>query len=134
MRLLNHFILDISNWLDKPGFLHIQDVYSYAIEYARGIEGNNSVTVLMESKGLTVQEAMDHVALIYKDFGEILTDSRSRIRSFGPEVDKAVQTYIMGMEQWVIGNLEWSLDTGRFFGKEVRETRMVELKPHKSVV
>ena len=88
----------------------------------------------MESKGLTVQEAIDHVALIYKDCGEILTDSRSRIRSFGPEVDKAVQTYIMGMEQWVIGNLEWSLDTGRFFGKEVRETRMVELKPHKSVV
>jgi hypothetical protein len=35
------------------------------MEYARGIDGNNVVTVLMKDNNWTLQQAADHVGLQY---------------------------------------------------------------------
>lgn len=40
-----------------------QDVYSYSMEYARSIDGNNYVTVLMNDNDWSLQQAADHVGL-----------------------------------------------------------------------
>ncbi|KAI5122525.1 hypothetical protein M0805_005252 [Coniferiporia weirii] len=106
------------------------DAYSYAAELARGLEGNNSLTILMRTKGLSLNEAMDYVEVQFKEFMDTFISSKAEIRSYGPEVDAAIRSYIFGMEQWVIGNIMWSFDTQRYFGtehEEVKRTRVVRL-------
>ncbi|THH10878.1 hypothetical protein EW145_g1031 [Phellinidium pouzarii] len=107
------------------------DVYSYAAELSRGLEGNNALTILMKTKGLSITEALDYVEVEFKQFLKTFVTSKAQIRSFGPEVDAAVRSYIHGMEQWVVGNIVWSFDTQRYFGadhEEVKRTRIVKLK------
>ena len=54
------------------------------------------------------------------------------LQSFGSALDADVARYVDAMGQWVIGNLEWSFETKRYFGgnhAEVRRTRVVTLRP-----
>ncbi|EJD00897.1 terpenoid synthase [Fomitiporia mediterranea MF3/22] len=126
---------------DDPNFMRIyfaavdmicwsNDIYSYPIEYAQGLETCNVITVLMKEKNLSVQGAMDHVAELFKDFADTMISCKQNIRSFGEDEDRSVQAYIYGMEQWVCGNLTWSFDCARYFGEkneEVKKTGVVEL-------
>ena len=44
----------------------------------------------------------------------------------------AYSKYITGLEDWVVGNLDWSFATQRYFGKNhatVKETLVVDLYP-----
>jgi hypothetical protein len=57
---------------------------------------------------------------------------KARLPSFGSALDVAVARYVNSMGQWVIGNLEWSFATQRYFGvnyAEIRRTRVVTLRP-----
>ena len=86
---------------------------------------------MMNEKGFSLQEAVDYVAKSYTEFGDIMNECRKCIRSYGPKADKDIQRFIDGLQQWVIGNLEWSFQNGRYFGKyseEVRRTRVVNLE------
>lgn len=100
-------------------------------EYNKKIDTVNAVTVMMNEKGFSLQEAVDYVAKSYTEFGDIMNEYRKRIRSYGPKADKDIQRFIDGLQQWVIGNLEWSFQSGRYFGKyseEVRRTGVVKLE------
>lgn len=47
---------------------------------------------------------------------------------------RASRQYARALKAWVIGNVEWSFDSCRYFGdygKDVRESLVVELRPMK---
>ena len=109
-----------------------QDVYSYSAERERGIEGNNIVSVLMKDKGVDLQTASDMVGEHFKRLMDRFVEGKGKLPSWGMEVDAAVAAYVRAMEHWVVGNLEWSFETQRYFGpqhQEVKRTRVVVLKP-----
>ena len=42
--------------------------------------------------------------------------------------------YVMGLRDWVAGNLDWSFASQRYFGKDheaTKETLMVNIYPHR---
>ncbi|KAI0806333.1 terpenoid synthase [Irpex lacteus] len=110
------------------------DVYSYDMEQAMGHLTNNVLTVLQREKSMTLQEASDYVGVHFKELLDTFEASKKELPSFGEELDKVTAQYIMAMENWVVGNLEWSFGTQRYFGanhERIRETLMVELSPAK---
>jgi terpene synthase-like protein len=114
--------------------LVFQDLYSYNMEQAKGHPANNIVTVLMRDRNCDLQGAMDIIGHDYADFMESYLADKERLPSFGPKVDAEVQRYITAMENWPIGNLEWSFGTNRYFGPmhdEVRRTRLVMVTPRR---
>ena len=105
------------------------------MEQSKGHRGNNILTVLMEAKQISLQQAADtvgeHSAKLMKD----LNDAKERLPSWGARVDADVARYIRALEDWVIGNLEWSFKTVRYFGPthdEVKKTRIVILRSRRS--
>ncbi|KZT73096.1 terpenoid synthase [Daedalea quercina L-15889] len=109
------------------------DVYSYNMEQAKGIGGNNIVTVLMHNKGVDLQTAVDLVGQHFKTLMDRFMEVKSRLPSWGSAVDQTVQMYVEAMEHWVSGNLEWSFETQRYFGPlhgEIKRTRIVPIRPH----
>ncbi|OCH95452.1 terpenoid synthase [Obba rivulosa] len=111
------------------------DVYSYNMEQARGIGGNNIVTVLMHQKDIDVQAAADIVGIKFKALMDHFLELKAALPKWSPAVDAAVSNYVMAMEHWVIGNLEWSFETQRYFGADhatVKETRLVVLRPRET--
>ncbi len=111
-----------------------QDVYSYNMEQAKGHTGNNIVTVLMKARGCDLQTASDIIGAHYAELMERYLADRERLPSFGAEIDADVRLYVRAMENWPIGNLEWSFETNRYFGPlhdEIRRTRLVVLTPRR---
>lgn len=109
-----------------------QDVYSYDMEQARGLNGNNIITILCHEKKIDIQAASDYVGIHFEQLmGHFMAD-KGCLPSFGSALDAEVARYIDAMGQWVIGNLEWSFESKRYFGAnhaEVRRTRVVTLRP-----
>ncbi|KAI0360075.1 terpenoid synthase [Trametes cingulata] len=108
------------------------DVYSYNMEQAKGHTGNNIVTVLMRQKAIDLQAASDLVGAHFAELMERFVETKKSLPSFGAGLDDAVARYVEAMEHWVIGNLEWSFESQRYFGaehKRVKETRVVMLSP-----
>lgn len=105
------------------------------MEQSKGHRGNNILTVLMEAKGISLQDAVntvgEHSVKLMKD----LNDAKKRLPSWGAQLDADVASYIRALEDWVIGNLEWSFKTDRYFGpthNEVKKTRIVALRSRRS--
>ncbi|KZT29709.1 terpenoid synthase [Neolentinus lepideus HHB14362 ss-1] len=108
------------------------DLYSYNMEQSKGLTGNNVMTVLMNEKNMTLQEASDYIGVHFKTLVDTFMGNKQKLRSWGAAVDRDVAEYIKGMEKWIVGNVEWSLVTQRYFGAEVAEvkrTRLVKLRP-----
>lgn len=105
------------------------------MEQSKGHRGNNILTVLMEAKRISLQQAAntvgEHSTKLMKD----LNDAKKRLPSWGARVDVDVARYVRALEDWVIGNLEWSFQTIRYFGPthdEVKKTRTVALRSRHS--
>ncbi|KAJ3553938.1 hypothetical protein NM688_g3357 [Phlebia brevispora] len=108
------------------------DVYSYNMEQSRGIGGNNIVTVLMQAKHVDLQTASDIVGDHFQMLMNRFVEGRKMLPSWGVTVDAAVVAYVGAMGDWVVGNLNWSFETQRYFGpnhSEVKHTRLVVLRP-----
>lgn len=112
------------------------DLCSYNVEQARGDDGHNLVTIVMNQLGLDVQGALDWIGILHDQLaGRFLSDYR-RIPSFGPRLDLDVMVYCDGLGNWVRGNDQWSFESERYFGKEgikVLKERKVKLLPKASV-
>ena len=115
-----------------------QDVYSYNMEQAHGIAGVNVVTVLMCEHGIGLQEALDRVGAHFTALMNDFTSAKEGFsaRSFGePALDAAIARFVGAMEYWIIGNLNLSFETQRYFGPEcgaVKKTKVVVLQPRVS--
>ena len=97
-----------------------------------GHTGNNYVTVFMNERQCDLQTAVDLVGERFKLLMDRFLTDKTRLRSWGPDVDPHVAQNVMAMGNWVIGNLNWSFGTARYFGRdreEVERTLVVKLKP-----
>ncbi|KZV64298.1 terpenoid synthase [Peniophora sp. CONT] len=112
------------------------DLYSYEREQYLGVADHNNITVVMRAYGMSLQDASTYLGEQYADMMRIYMDAKDHLmaRSFGNEqLDVDVARYIEGMEFWPIGNINWSLETTRYFSRpdEVKRTRLVVLRQHK---
>lgn len=89
----------------------------------------------MEAKSISLQQAANTVGEHSAELMRDLNDAKKRLPSWGARVDADVARYIGALEDWVIGNLEWSFKTVRYFGPshdEVKKTRVVALRSRHS--
>lgn len=108
------------------------DIYSYDMEQAKGHDGNNIVTVLMKEKGFHLQDAADYIGEYSLKLMKEFMSARDNLPSFGAFIDSQIKRYIQGLECWIVGNLNWSFESQRYFGVkhlEVKETLVVNLRP-----
>jgi hypothetical protein len=81
---------------------------------------------------MDLQAAMDGAGVRFVQAMEQFLADRACMPSWGPDIDPAVSSYVESVAQWVVGNLDYSFDTERYFGadrKEVKRTRIVTLLP-----
>jgi hypothetical protein len=86
----------------------------------------------MRDRQIDLQAASDEVGVYFKILMDRFTADRTRLRSWNSSIDADVERYIEAMEHWVIGNLEWSFETQRYFGADhwkIKSTRLVTLRP-----
>ncbi|KAL5518435.1 hypothetical protein ACEPAH_117 [Sanghuangporus vaninii] len=113
---------------------YANDIFSYAKEYADGLDGCNTITILMHERGLSHQDAIDEVGKLYRRCADMFLTCKAAMRSFGPEVDEVVSGYVYGIEQWIAGHNAWNLETRRFFTEQPDETRrngIVKITSHR---
>ncbi|THU82031.1 terpenoid synthase [Dendrothele bispora CBS 962.96] len=109
------------------------DIFSYNVEQSRN-DTHNMISVMMDQQGMSLQQAVDFVGDLCKQSIDRFEAARSCLPSWSSEVDRNVQIYVEGMQDWIVGSLHWSFDTERYFGKmgqEVKEKRIVALLPKK---
>lgn len=95
------------------------------------------VTVVMNQDNLDVQDAVDFVWAKCKDAHERFIENKKKLPSWDEKTDKDVAVYIDGLMDWMVGNVYWSYQSERYFGKsgsEVRETRIVKILPKRKMV
>ncbi|KAL0946496.1 hypothetical protein HGRIS_012714 [Hohenbuehelia grisea] len=126
IKALNQGTNDLVTWSN--------DIFSYNVEQARG-DTHNMIVILMEYHGHTLQSAIDHVGELCRQTIDAFAENRKSIPSWGPEIDKMVDGYVQGLQDWIVGSLHWSFQTRRYFGQngaEVKKTRFVKLLPLKA--
>ncbi|KDR71607.1 hypothetical protein GALMADRAFT_143861 [Galerina marginata CBS 339.88] len=108
------------------------DIDSYAMEKARGLELHNSVELVMLEQNLDIQGAINwlerYAAGVHAEF----LDNVAKMPSWGKDADRRVKLYIDGIAQWVRGNDDWTFESGRYFGSkglEIQKTRLMSLLP-----
>ncbi|KAF9062379.1 isoprenoid synthase domain-containing protein [Rhodocollybia butyracea] len=107
------------------------DLYSYNMEQAKGHSGANIITVIMETKKLKLQVALDFFGGYFESVTNQLHTARTTLNSRpGHEYHDAVRV-LDALADWVRGNVLWSFTTERYFGIDsstIRTTRRVTLK------
>jgi hypothetical protein len=81
---------------------------------------------------MDLQAAMDEAGVRFIQAREQFLADKVRMPSWGPDIDPHVSSYVESLAQWVVGNLDYSFDTERYFGAdraEVKRTRVVTLLP-----
>jgi hypothetical protein len=99
--------------------IFVNDIVSLVKELAAG-DVNNSVVVLSEQRGCSLDEAVEHIAELANSrtarFGELAAALPGLLDDLGvPAVLRgAVDHYVEGMGHLMAGNLAWSLATSRY--------------------
>ncbi|KAK7461847.1 hypothetical protein VKT23_008277 [Stygiomarasmius scandens] len=109
------------------------DIFSYNVEQSRN-DKHNMICVVMEQQRVALQEAVDFVGNLCKESIERFEAAKTGLPSWSSEVDRNVQIYIEGLQDWIVGSLHWSFDTQRYFGElgqDVKRKRIVTLLPRK---
>ncbi|KZT27334.1 terpenoid synthase [Neolentinus lepideus HHB14362 ss-1] len=126
IKALNQGTNDLVTWSN--------DIFSYNVEQARG-DTHNMVVILMKYHNHTLQSAIDYVGGLCRETINTFIENKTKVPSWGPEVDKDVAGYVHGLQEWIVGSLHWSFQTKRYFqdrGAEVKRTRYVKLLPLKA--
>ncbi|KAJ7875936.1 isoprenoid synthase domain-containing protein, partial [Mycena olivaceomarginata] len=93
---LGDFANDLVTWSN--------DLFSYKGDM------HNMVTLLMHEHGLELQAAVNEVAMCRERIDSSL-NLRSKLPSWGPSIDSAVNSYVDGLLDWIVGSLHWSYKT-----------------------
>jgi hypothetical protein len=87
----------------------------------------------MQAEGLHgIQAGVERVGDMTCDAMNKYNKMRKDIPSFGPEMDKRVETYVMALDHLMIGILLWSFECERYFGEQhadVAKTFQLNLSP-----
>ena len=93
---------------------HIQDLYSYRVERARGRHSlHNLVTVIMHQMDLGPQGTENWISDWCDGLVGDFMNCRANLPSWGPDVDRQVKEYVEGLAQWVRGHDDWSFESQR---------------------
>ena len=88
----------------------------------------------MEERQLDLQSAMNLAGeLCHQSISKFEADRRS-LPSWGKEIDRDVELYVQGLQDWIVGSLHWSFATKRYFGTEgesVKRHRTIQLLPRR---
>ncbi|OSC97804.1 terpenoid synthase [Trametes coccinea BRFM310] len=109
------------------------DIFSFNREQASG-DTHNMIVVVQTQQKLDLQSAIDYVGELCMGCVDRFQRLREQLPSWGPEIDEQVQVYVEGLGDWMIGNLVWSFETERYFGKtgpDVRKALSVALLPRR---
>ncbi|THG95230.1 hypothetical protein EW026_g6387 [Hermanssonia centrifuga] len=123
-------------WAATDMICWTNDAYSYKMEHAHGLTGNNIITVMMKDKHMDLQTAFDQAGAHFGKLMHRFVEGKKQLPSWDMPVDTAVNAYIKAMEHWVVGNLEWSFETQRYFGSchaEIKRTLLVRLQPQEVI-
>ncbi|KAG1897167.1 isoprenoid synthase domain-containing protein [Suillus fuscotomentosus] len=107
------------------------DILSYNMEQSHH-STHNLVAVLMVKQGLDLQGAVDYCAQLCNISLQRFEENRAVLPSWGEEFDKDVAKYVEGLQNWIVGPLQWSFESARYFGKDahiVKQNRVVKLLP-----
>ena len=100
------------------------------MELSRGLECCNLLSALIQDRGVTIQEAVDIVAHICQERVKVMLDGRSKTVTFG-ENASLVGNYFAALEKTVVGNINWSFQTKRYFGDEglkIKENNTITIR------
>ncbi|KAI0306220.1 terpenoid synthase [Multifurca ochricompacta] len=104
------------------------DMYSYNIEQASGHGGHNIVTVVMNEKGVDLDSALKWLGDYHEEVLARFQAQHRMLPSWGPAVDRDVESFVERLGYWIRGIDSWSLETERYFG-----TKGVEIQKHRVV-
>ncbi|MFF3244684.1 isoafricanol synthase [Streptomyces sp. NPDC002870] len=99
--------------------IFVNDIVSLVKELAAG-DVNNSVIVLREQKGCTLEQSVEYIAALANAqtarFAQLATALPKTLSERGvlPEVREHIDHYVEGMGHLMAGNLAWSLATSRY--------------------
>ncbi|KAF8524713.1 isoprenoid synthase domain-containing protein [Hysterangium stoloniferum] len=102
------------------------DIYSYNVEQSRG-DICHSVPIIMKIHNSDLQEAVDRIADMCRESVESFQAAKALLPSWGTEIDKDVAMYIGGIEDWMSGNIQWSLFLERYFPPGSKKDGVVTL-------
>ncbi|KAJ3712723.1 isoprenoid synthase domain-containing protein [Lentinula raphanica] len=126
LRSLNEAANDLVTWSN--------DIFSYNVEQSKG-DTHNMIPVIMNHHSLDLQPAVDYVGQLCNQSIERFMNDRAQLPSWGPEIDRQVQIYVDGLEDWMSGSLHWSFESERYFGKagrQVKKSRVINLLPKRA--
>ncbi|KAL4256105.1 Isoprenoid synthase domain superfamily protein [Pleurotus pulmonarius] len=106
------------------------DMYSYKVEWERGDDGHNLITVIMHQFRTDVQDAMHHVANLHARLLNQFLEQWNCVPVFGGPIDSEIRTYCNMLGNWVRANDSWSFESERYYGKrglEIETTRLVQI-------
>lgn len=89
------------------------DIFSLEKELARG-DVNNLVLVVERAERIPLQEAVDQVGAMVSSAVEIFEQVERALPTFPADLEEAVQHYLRMLRGWMRGNLDWSIETGRY--------------------
>ncbi len=61
------------------------------------------VPILMEYQGFDLQGAVDHVGELCSQTIDEFIENKSKLPSWGPEIDSMVAGYVQGLQDWIVG-------------------------------
>jgi hypothetical protein len=97
-------------------------VYSYGVEQAQG-ERYNLIEAIMHQYGVDVQSAMDRAGELVIQRMHQYNIAKKNLPVWGNYMDAQIAKYCSVMEDWMVGNIHWSLESERYFGKDVAKVR-----------
>ncbi|KAF9472372.1 terpenoid synthase [Pholiota conissans] len=111
------------------------DLHSYAVEHARGLDGHNVITAIMHQHALDFQGAVFWLSeYASTTISKFLADQKN-MPSWGEQVDGGVEEYINRMARCVRGADACSYESKRYYGvkgAQVQKTRRTMLKLRKT--
>ncbi|OJT14281.1 Alpha-muurolene synthase [Trametes pubescens] len=121
------------------------DIFSYNVEQSNGAlpailslprtradicahpvllgDTHNMIVVVQTQEQLDLQSAVDYVGDLCLGCVDRFQTLRDALPSWGPEIDDQLAAYVAGLGDWMIGNLVWSFETERYFGRSGRKVR-----------
>jgi hypothetical protein len=96
------------------------DLFSYAKEQGHDRARHNLVNVLVVHRRCSVQEALDEVARMHDRAVARMVELHTSAETWG---SPAVLNYILGLEHWVRGHIEYSRDSSRYVHAWPADTR-----------
>jgi Terpene synthase family 2, C-terminal metal binding len=89
------------------------DIFSLEKELARG-DVNNLILVVERAQRIPLQEAVDQVGAMISSSVELFEQVERALPTFPADLEDAVQHYLSMLRAWMRGNLDWSIETGRY--------------------